>query len=119
MMPYRALSLVLLFMAQLLVIASSMKAPPRKVTKEEQIEKELESLRGTWVLVTALRNGGETYPQSFIDTFWIEIDGNNLTMYMGKKVVRSTITIDPFQNPKQFDMLLTENKVNSPGIYNL
>jgi uncharacterized protein (TIGR03067 family) len=107
--------------ALLLVIASD--APVRsqkdaKETKEELIKKDLKALNGTWIAESGERRGGEKIPQTFLDTFSVVIDGDKLSVNMGKIEIKSTITIDPTKKPKEIDML-TENKVNSPAIYSL
>jgi uncharacterized protein (TIGR03067 family) len=101
----------------LLVLAAGMPARSQKDDKDERVKKELEALRGTWVAESGERRG-EALPKAFLDTFQIVVDGNKLTVHMGKTEIKSTITIDPAKKPREMDML-TENKVNSPAIYSL
>jgi uncharacterized protein (TIGR03067 family) len=111
---YRSVASALLC---LLMVGSA--APLGKADeKADLIKKETAALQGTWILESAERRGGETFPEKFVENFKFIIDGNKLTIVMPGNELKSTFTIDPTKKPKQIDVT-TENKVVSPGIYSL
>jgi uncharacterized protein (TIGR03067 family) len=109
----------LLFILSTIIVLVSGKAalPSQKPDKEKLAKKDLANLQGTWFLVSAERRGGEKAPQRFLDTFRMVFQENELTIVMGQKEKKATITLDATKTPKEMDV--HSNGINSPTIYSL
>src|SRR5579871_5806746 len=109
----------LLCLPMALLLAGSLVAadePPDRETLETQ---DKAALKGTWVLVSAARNGGEKPSESFLKTFKLTFDGDRtFTITIEGKEKTALLTLmDPTRKPKQMD--LRADGVESPWIYDL
>ena len=90
-----------------------------RADEKDDLKKELAALEGTWLLESAERNGGDSFPEKFVQEFKFVIAGDKLTIVMPGKELKSTFTIDPTKKPKNMDITTKEGGVTvvSPGLY--
>jgi uncharacterized protein (TIGR03067 family) len=81
------------------------------------VNKDLESLQGTWRLISAEKKGAER-SKSELSVFRRVINGNEMIFYKGDKVInRASFKIDPLKTPKEIDVFF--NGKPRFGIYML
>lgn len=88
---------------------------------KEDAKKELEKLKGTWVVTSAERDGKQTDRLNG-DKMTIAGEGFVVTSKDGKELVKATIKLDPSKKPKTIDLTLTEGSDKDKvvlGIYAL
>jgi uncharacterized protein (TIGR03067 family) len=114
MLVYRSFAVALLCLAVGTITSSSLHADE----KDDLIKKDTAALQGTWLLESAERRGGQTFPQKFVENFKFIFDGNKLTIVMPGSELKSTYTLDPTKKPKHIDVK-TGNGIVSPAIYSI
>jgi RNA polymerase sigma-70 factor (ECF subfamily) len=94
--------------------------------KEDPATKELERLQGTWVAVSAERQGKEVPEEKVKEakiTLVISMDKFTLKTARGTGELKGTLKIDPTRQPKTMDWSALrpedKNAVNAKGIYQL
>jgi uncharacterized protein (TIGR03067 family) len=84
-------------------------------------KKELERLRGTWVMV-GLEVNGENVPEARLQGTTLVIRGDKYTVQVKDTKHETTIEVDPGQKPKAIDMYFPDG-TNAPklskGVYEL
>src|SRR5262249_51444300 len=66
--------------------------------KDEAVKKELQKFEGTWIMVSAERNG-EKSPEEAIKGFRVIIKGDKVTFKAGDQMIEGTLTVDPTRKP--------------------
>ena len=99
-------------MTRLLVVAALAfglsAAADDKAPKDAKAE--LEKFTGTWVGVSAVRDGKEV-PKAEAEAMRLVVAGEKYTLTEGKDVVEGTHTLDPAKTPKQIDAV----RAKGPG----
>jgi uncharacterized protein (TIGR03067 family) len=88
--------------------------------KQEAIRKELKRLEGTWLLVSAERNGQEAPKEALTDSRLV-MQGDKFTIHQAGGTFEGTIGLDPTRKPKAYDARATRDgrKVSTLGIYEI
>jgi uncharacterized protein (TIGR03067 family) len=111
----------LFLLAGAFLLGGSLWAADEETPDRETLEKQdLAALKGTWVPVSAERNGGEKPSAAFLKSFKMEFDEENKKVIVtigGQKKTATIESIDPTSKPKELD--LRADGVTSPIIYEL
>ena len=110
-------------MARLLVLAALAvglsAAADDKTPKDAKVE--LEKFTGTWVGVSAVRDGKDV-PKAEAEAMRLVVSGEKYTLTEGKDEVEGTHKLDPTKTPKQIDAVRTKGAGKGEtlkGVYQL
>ena len=90
-------------------------------SKDEDIQKEIKKLNGTWV-VTSFTMDGNKVPEDDVAKFKLVLEGKKYTLKQEDNVVsKGTTKIDPSKKPKTIDISPEGDGEGStwPGIYEI
>lgn len=90
-------------------------------TQDLRQKRELELWQGNWRAVTGERDG-QLRPKGFLDALTVTVQGDVMTMQVGKRQQSLRLVLDPTVRPKAVDLVHLEGKEQGEvwlGIYQL
>jgi uncharacterized protein (TIGR03067 family) len=75
--------------------------------EEDAVKKDLERMRGTWVLVS-LEENGKTATEARAKEFKVTIDGERYVFTVGSEVAKGYCKLDPTKKPRAMDIIHEE-----------
>jgi len=87
----------------------------------QQAQKDLDRLKGTWNVV-AVEINGKRLPAEKTEGWKLIIDGNHYRLQAGKENIEGTYRLDPTKNPRSIDALRTNGADKGKtrrGVYRL